>query len=81
MALRKPILAGLIGESLDIIIQSRSGLEVVPENPDSLVEKILQMKNNQNLCDELASNGFKLVQERYNRKILAGKMIDRISSL
>jgi glycosyltransferase involved in cell wall biosynthesis len=81
MALKKPILAGLIGESLDIITQSKSGLKVIPENPNSLVEKILQMKNNQNLCDELASNGFKLVQERYNRKILAGKMIDRISSL
>jgi len=81
MALKKPILAGLIGESLDIIKQSRSGLEVIPENPDSLVQKILKVKNDQNLYDELASNGFKLVEKRYNRKILAQKMIKRISSL
>ena len=81
MALKKPILAGLIGESLDIIKQSRSGLEVIPENPDSLVQKILKIKNDQNLNDELASNGFKLVEKRYNRKILAQKMIKRINNL
>ena len=78
MALKKPILAGLIGESLDIIKQSKSGLEVKPEDPNSLVEKILQMKNNKNLCDQLANNGFNLVQDRYNRKTLAQKMIERI---
>lgn len=78
MALKKPILAGLIGESLDIIKQSKSGLEVKPEDENSLVEKILQMKNNKNLCDQLANNGFKLVQDRYNRKTLAQKMIERI---
>jgi len=78
MALKKPILAGLIGESLDIIKQSKSGLEVKPEDANSLVEKILQMKNNKNLCDQLANNGFKLVQDRYNRKTLAQKMIERI---
>lgn len=78
MALKKPILAGLIGESLDIIKQSKSGLEVKPEDENSLVEKILQMKNNKNLCDQLANNGFKLVQDRYNRKILAQKMVERI---
>ena len=81
MALKKPILAGLIGESLDIIKQSRSGLEVISENPNSLVQNILKMKNDQSLCDELADNGFKLVQKRYNRKILAQKMIKRISNL
>ena len=78
MALKKPILAGLIGESLDIIKQSKSGLEVKPEDANSLVEKILQMKNNKNLCDQLANNGFNLVQDRYNRKTLAQKMIERI---
>ena len=78
MALKKPILAGLIGESLDIIKQSKSGLEVKPEDPNSLVEKILQMKNNKHLRDQLANNGFNLVQDRYNRKTLAQKMIERI---
>ncbi len=78
MALKKPILAGLIGESLDIIKQSKSGLEVKPEDANSLVEKIMQMKNNKTLCDQLANNGFKLVQDRYNRKTLAQKMIERI---
>jgi glycosyltransferase involved in cell wall biosynthesis len=81
MALKKPILAGLIGESLDIIKKSESGLEVIPEHSDSLVQQILKLKNDQNLSDELASNGFNLVKERYNRKILAQKMIMRIRNL
>tara|TARA_A100001011_G_C14243199_1_gene814237 strand:+ start:85 stop:1299 length:1215 start_codon:yes stop_codon:yes gene_type:complete len=81
MALKKPILAGLIGESLEIIKSSNSGLKVIPENANSLVNEIVKLKNNPNLCDELSKNGFILVNERYNRKILAKKMINKIKQI
>ena len=68
MALKKPILAGLIGESLDIIKDSNSGLQVIPEDASSLAKEILKLKNNPKLCNELAMNGSFLVNERYNRK-------------
>jgi len=81
MALKKPILAGLIGECLEIIKSSNSGLQVIPENASSLVNEIVKLKNNPILCDELSKNGFVLVNERYNRKILATKMIKEIEKL
>jgi colanic acid biosynthesis glycosyl transferase WcaI len=81
MALKKPILAGLVGESLEIIKSSNSGVQVIPEKASSLVEEIVKLKNNPNLCDKLSKNGFILVNERYNRKILAKKMINKIKQI
>ena len=79
MALKKPILAGLIGESLEIILKSNSGLKVIPENPKSLREKILYLKDNEAFCQRLGENGFEMVKKRYDRKILATKMIERVN--
>ena len=81
MALKKPILAGLIGESLEIITKSNSGLKVIPENPKSLSQKIIELKNNENLCNRLGENGFQIAQKKYDRKILAKKMIERIEKI
>jgi len=81
MALKKPILAGLIGESLEIITKSNSGIQITPENPKSLVEGILFLKNNTEKAQKLGNNGFTLVSKRYNRKILAQQMIQSINKL
>jgi len=81
MALKKPILAGLIGESLEIITKSNSGIQITPENPKSLVEGILFLKNNTEKAQKLGNNGFTLVGKRYNRKILAQQMIQSINKL
>ncbi|SVD93466.1 uncharacterized protein METZ01_LOCUS446320, partial [marine metagenome] len=81
MALKKPILAGLIGESLEIITKSNSGIQITPENPKSLVEGILFLKNNTEKAQKLGNNGFTLVSKRYNRKILAQQMIQSINRL
>jgi len=81
MALKKPILAGLIGESLEIITKSNSGIQVTPENPKSLVEGILFLKNNTEKAQKLGNNGFTLVSKRYNRRILAQHMIQSINRL
>ena len=81
MALRKPILAGLVGESLEIIKSSNCGVQVIPEKANSLANEIVKLKNDPSLCDELSKNGFILVNERYNRKILAKKMINKIKQI
>ena len=75
MALRKPILAGLIGESIEIITKSNSGLKIIPENPNSLVKNILYLKNNTEMSEIMGNNGFNLVKKKYNRKVLAHQMI------
>jgi len=81
MALKKPILAGLNGESLEIIKQSKSGLKVIPEDENSLIDKIKYMQSNQALLISLATNGNNYVEQNHNRKKLAYKMIKSIESI
>ena len=78
MALKKPILAGLIGESLSIIEKGNVGIKVNPEDKQSLIDGILFLKDNPKKAKQLGRNGFTLVNKRYNRKILAKTMIRSI---
>jgi len=81
MALKKPIIAGLIGESLDIINESKSGISIQPENSQSLVNGINYLENNPKKSEQITANGFTLVSEKYNRKNLAKKMIEAIEKI
>lgn len=81
MALKKPIIAGLIGESLDIINESQSGISIQPENSQSLVNGINYLENNPKKSEQITANGFTLVSEKYNRKNLANKMIKNIEKI
>ena len=81
MALKKPIIAGLIGESLAIINESKSGISIKPENFQSLINGINYLENNPKKSEEMAGNGFTLVSEKYNRKNLAKKMVEAIEKI
>ena len=81
MALKKPILAGLIGESIEIITKSNFGLKIIPENPNSLVENILHLRSNPEMSKIMGNNGFNLVKKKYNRKVLAYQMIQTIDTI
>jgi glycosyltransferase involved in cell wall biosynthesis len=80
MALKKPILIGLNGESLKIIEDSQSGLPVVPESADSLIDKIRYLQMHETFLINLAKNGENYVKQNYDRKKLAHKMIKFIQS-
>ena len=81
MALKKPILAGLNGESLEIIKESKSGIRVVPEDEDSLIDKIRYMQRNPQSLITLSENGNCYVEKNHNRKKLATRMIKSIESI
>ena len=81
MALKKPILAGLIGESIEIVIKSNSGLKIIPENPNSLLENILHLRSNPEMLERMGDNGFNFVKKKYNRKVLAYQMIQAINTI
>tara|TARA_B100000945_G_scaffold321520_1_gene336615 strand:+ start:1684 stop:2904 length:1221 start_codon:yes stop_codon:yes gene_type:complete len=80
MALKKPILAGLNGESLKIIKDSKSGLAVAQEDEDSLIDKIRYLQTNKAVLTNFGENGENYVKKNYNRKKLAQKMIKFIQS-
>ena len=60
---------------------SNFGLKIIPENPNSLVENILQLRSNPEMSKIMGNNGFNLVKKKYNRKVLAYQMIQTIDTI
>ena len=76
MALKKPIIMGVKGESSEIIQDAQCGISMRPEDPNSLNDAINKLLDNPQLVKDLSENGYKYVQNKHNRTILANQMIE-----
>lgn len=81
MSCGKPILLGIDGIARELIEESKSGYYVDPENPVEFKKKIMLLYNNAQLREELGENGFKFVNNTFNRKDLAQKYIEEIEGM
>ena len=79
MAMKKPIILGVDGESRQILENIRCGYFMIPEDADSLIENINKMQSDQDLLNSMGENGYNVVINRYNRAKLSNKMITFIS--
>ncbi|MGD8569873.1 MAG: glycosyltransferase family 4 protein [Gammaproteobacteria bacterium] len=71
MAMQKPIILGVEGESSEIINDANAGFSIEPENADQLADKVLKLYNDRNLCRLMGENGRRHVTEFYDRSVLA----------
>ena len=71
MAMKKPIILGVDGESKGIIKEAEAGIAIEPENAVGLAHAIRQLADNKQLCESLGENGYQHVSEHFNRKALA----------
>lgn len=71
MAVQRPIILGVLGESRRIVEEGRCGLCIEPENPQQLAQACLRLKSDPALCATLGENGRRLTEQRYNRESLA----------
>ena len=78
MALKKPIIMGVLGEANEIIKDARCGITIVPEDSDSLCNAINQLYKKPDLINKLSKNGYDYVLKNYNRDKLANEMIEFI---
>ena len=78
MALKKPIIMGVLGEAYKIVHDAKCGIEMIPEDPNSLNEAITKLLVNPELVKDLSNNGYKYVIKNYNRSSLANQMIEYI---
>jgi len=78
MALKKPIIMGVLGEANKIVQDAKCGIEIIPENSNSLIKAINKMQNNHQLLQKLSNNGYKYVLKNYNRTSFANQMIEYI---
>lgn len=71
MACKLPTIFSGNGISGEIVEDSNSGICTEPENPDKLVEAIMELYNNQEIRLRYGKNGRKYVESHYSRAKLA----------
>jgi hypothetical protein len=75
MGMGIPILHGVAGESAGIIKSEGCGLLFEPENPSELCEKLMTLRDNNDLYQELRGGCLKAAKV-YDREVLANKMLE-----
>ena len=70
-----PTLVMIDGEAREIMTQTRAGVFVEPENIDALVEAILQLRANLDICSQMGLNGQQAVINHYSRQAQAQQLV------
>jgi len=73
MAMQKPLVLGVEGESREIIETARAGRCIEPENAGELARCVVELADKPELCKELGENGRRYVIENFDRRVLAAK--------
>ena len=71
MAMERPVILGVEGESRAIIEKAGCGVCIEPENSRALADAVTFLSSNPELANELGANGRRTVIESYNRDALA----------
>ena len=71
MAMEKPIVLGVEGESADIVRAADAGYCIEPENAEELADRLLQLRESEDLRGRFGRNGRIHVRAHYDRLVLA----------
>jgi glycosyltransferase involved in cell wall biosynthesis len=71
MAMQRPIILGVKGESHAIIEKGSCGLSIEPENDEELAAAAMRLANDGELGQQLGDNGRQLIESHYSRDLLA----------
>ncbi len=81
LAMAKPIILGVEGESAELIQAAQAGICIQPEQADELAACVLELSENPELCRQLGKNGRKYVIEHFDRTVLARKLTSVIETV
>ncbi|MGC4097166.1 MAG: glycosyltransferase family 4 protein [Nitrospira sp.] len=81
LAMAKPIILGVEGESADLLREAQAGMCIEPEHADSLADCVLELSQNPERCHQLGQNGRRYVRERFDRIVLARTLAKMIETL
>ena len=81
MAMEKPIILGVEGESQAIIEGAEAGLCTEPENARELAARVLELYSDRELRARLGRNGRRCVAEQFNREVLGRRYEALMASL
>ena len=71
MAMERPIILGVEGESREIVERSNSGIYIEPKNADQLADAVLRLYRQPQTRHSLGTSGRTWVENYYNRDNLA----------
>lgn len=71
MAMKRPIILGVEGESRELVEEGGCGLCIEPENDQELAEAVLRLAREPELGAELGERGAEFVARRFDREVLA----------
>lgn len=74
MAISRPIILGVEGETAEIIAESESGIPVAPEDAAAIVKAAKYLKNNPLEARRMGANGNEYVRTYHDRPVLARKL-------
>ncbi|MBH0201202.1 MAG: glycosyltransferase family 4 protein, partial [Nitrospira sp.] len=74
LAMAKPIILGVEGESADLLRAAKAGICIEPEQADDLAAQVLELSQNAERCQQLGRNGRRYVMEHFDRIVLARKL-------
>jgi len=73
MAMQRPIILGVEGESRAIVEQANAGICIEPESARALANAVTELADDPQLGARLGVNGRKYVAEHYDRRMLGAK--------
>jgi len=73
MAMKRPIVLGVEGESRELVGSAGAGLFVEPENAAQLAEAVVRLADDPALCRRLGESGRAFVEQHFDRRVLAGR--------
>ncbi|MBX3349516.1 MAG: glycosyltransferase family 4 protein [Nitrospira sp.] len=80
MAMEKPIILGVEGESADIVRAADAGYCIEPENTEELVTRLIELHRDEALRRKFGTNGRKHVCSYYDRIELAKRFEDALEA-
>jgi len=80
MAMERPIILGVEGESKGIVEQGNCGICIEPENEHDLAASVLRLSRDPDAGIQLGLNGGRFVRERFDRDSLAKRYLEVIAA-
>lgn len=81
MAMKKPIVLGVEGESRKIVEMAGAGLVIAPENASQLAQAVVKLADSRDLCQRLGACGYRHVSAYFDRRLLAARFETELAKL
>lgn len=81
MAMQRPLVMGVQGESAEIVRRSKSGIEIESDNDQELVSAVIRLCDDAEYYQSLCQAGRSFAGENYSRNVLAARYLEIIEAV